>query len=73
MDVIRSVRIHKIAVADVVASYIGFILLIHYWTKKPYTDPLVLLSAFSFIPVAIATHYVFGIPTEGNRILGINK
>ena len=66
-----SLRISGIVVTDVVASYLIMLFVIHRYGHMSYENPLLWVYALSFIPLAIATHYAFGVNTELNRKLGL--
>lgn len=68
IDSLRSYRIFKIAIFDVVVSLlVFFILLVHYNSKHPY-----LYSLFA-IPLGIIVHLLFGVNTQLNYYLGLSE
>lgn len=73
---LRSFRLFNIAMFDVIASIVFMILIISFAYKKMSGDPhiyrSVILGTLSAIPIGIAAHYAFGIPTELNYKLGIS-
>ena len=58
LQVLRSVRIHDIALFDLVTSIVGCELVFRYFGAPKYT------GAVLAVPIGMATHHVLGIKTK---------
>lgn len=69
LQYLRSFRIHKIALFDLVCAVIGLYLLLKFLFPNKSNDFYMAWTLVLVFPVSITAHLIFGVPTQLNNYL----